>query len=237
MVLTRLAVHRLDVPLAAAAPVVWVGLEYLRTHLMTGFGWYLMAHSQFDFTTLIQISDLGGAYGVSFVLLVASAALAECIPARWFSGLRLLPPMCDVEAAVRSASSRRRVISVLSSILLTAASVLYGIYRGDHAEFPTGPRVGIAQGDFRSDVKHDPNEAEAIYERHVRLTGMLVDYRPDVIVWPETMVPYRAAASGPRADPRSCSTSSPRFARRSGRTRRQTSPASCAIRRRWPGRA
>lgn len=190
LAITRMAVLRIGVPLALAAPMVWVGLEFLRSHLLTGFGWYLIGHSQHDFTSLVQISDLCGAYGVSFVVLVAAAAATECVPASWFTALRLLPPVCDVESALRTVSQRRKLASVLTSVLLTASSVLYGVYRLDHLEFPQGPRVGLIQGDFRSDVKHDPEEADDIYQRHVELTGMTVDFRPDVIVWPETMVPY-----------------------------------------------
>jgi apolipoprotein N-acyltransferase len=186
----RAAVHRLNVPLAVAAPIVWVGLEYLRSHLMTGFAWYLLGHSQHDFTTLIQISDLFGAYGVSFVVLFAAAALAECVPGVWFSRLRLCPPVCDLAAAVRTASARRQFLGVLCSALLVGSGVLYGVYRQQHAEFPIGPRVALIQGDFRSEVKHDPDAAKEIYQRHFQLTGLTVEHRPDVIIWPETMFPY-----------------------------------------------
>ena len=35
--LTRVAVHRLKVPLMLAAPVIWVGLETIRSYFLTGF--------------------------------------------------------------------------------------------------------------------------------------------------------------------------------------------------------
>ncbi|MFV0445299.1 MAG: apolipoprotein N-acyltransferase [Planctomycetaceae bacterium] len=193
----RLAVGRWNLPLAVAAPVVWVGLEFLRAHLMTGFAWYLIGHSQHDFTTLLQISDLFGAYGVSFVVVLAAAALAETVPASGFARLRLVPPVCQLDQAVRIGSSRRRLLSVLASLLLTSASLGYGWYRTRDAEFPTGPRVGLIQGDFRSDVKHDVASAAALYEVHTTLTGMTVPYRPDVIVWPETMVPWALHLADP----------------------------------------
>ncbi|MCA9055196.1 MAG: apolipoprotein N-acyltransferase, partial [Planctomycetaceae bacterium] len=193
----RTAVHRLRIPLTIAAPVVWIGLEYLRTHLMTGFGWYLLGHSQHEFTSLVQISDLFGAYGVSFVVMFAAAALTECIPVSWFPHLRLLPPICVPDAAVVTAPSRHRLLAVVSSIVLVSASVGYGVIRSQHDPFPTGPRVGLIQGDFRSEVKHDPNAVHDIYRRHVQLTGMTVDYRPDVIIWPETMFPYLLLQADP----------------------------------------
>ena len=46
LALARLAVLRLRLPLMVAAPVVWVGLEYVRAYVLTGFPWYYLAHSQ-----------------------------------------------------------------------------------------------------------------------------------------------------------------------------------------------
>ena len=66
--LSRVAVHRYRVPLTLAVPVIWVGLEFVRAHLMTGFSWYYLAHTQHRWIGLIQISDVTGAYGVSFLL-------------------------------------------------------------------------------------------------------------------------------------------------------------------------
>src|SRR5262249_10938940 len=43
-------------PLVVTLPVVWVALEFLRSHLATGFSWYLLGHSQHDFLPLIQIT-------------------------------------------------------------------------------------------------------------------------------------------------------------------------------------
>lgn len=197
LAIARLATLRLHVPLVLVAPVVWVGLEYLRSHLWTGFAWYLVGHSQHNFTSLVQISDLVGAYGVSFVVLLSAAAVAECVPAAWFTSLWLLPPVCDLGQAVATAGLRRRAGSVVASLALVIASVLYGGQRLRHAEFPTGPRVALVQGDFRSEVKHDPGAAQDIYNRHNYLTGLAVDYRPDVVIWPETMCPFPLLIADP----------------------------------------
>ena len=85
LLLCRGAVHRLRVPLVIAAPTIWVGLEYLRAYLFTGGSWYYLGHTQYRLIELIQISDLVGAYGVSFVVMSAAAALAGIVPASWLS--------------------------------------------------------------------------------------------------------------------------------------------------------
>ncbi|MFZ5800346.1 MAG: apolipoprotein N-acyltransferase, partial [Candidatus Omnitrophota bacterium] len=58
-----------------ALPSVWVLLEYLRSHLLTGFGWALLGYSQYKFLPVIQIADIFGALGVSFLVAMGNAAI------------------------------------------------------------------------------------------------------------------------------------------------------------------
>jgi len=62
--LTRIAVQRLRMPVILAAPVVWTGLELARAHLLTGFRMAAVGHTQYQWITLIQVSDLAGDYAV-----------------------------------------------------------------------------------------------------------------------------------------------------------------------------
>ncbi|MEZ6068035.1 MAG: apolipoprotein N-acyltransferase [Planctomycetaceae bacterium] len=191
LAVTRRAVHRLRVPLAIAAPAVWVGIEYLRSHLLTGFGWYLLGHSQWEFTTLIQMADLTGVYGITLLMVLASAAITELLPVGLYRKLRLLPPSLEVAAPLLTGSPRRQLVSVLASVLLFSAAVTYGLQRRQREEFPVGPRVTLVQGDFRSQVKHDEGRAEQIYLQHLAIGGATVQsHRPQLVIWPETMFPW-----------------------------------------------
>jgi apolipoprotein N-acyltransferase len=49
------------------APVFWVALEYVRSFLLTGFPWGIVGYSQFNRLHIIQISDMFGVYGISFL--------------------------------------------------------------------------------------------------------------------------------------------------------------------------
>ena len=40
----------------------WVAFEYVRGHLLSGFGWVGLGHSQYKNLVLIQIADLTGVY-------------------------------------------------------------------------------------------------------------------------------------------------------------------------------
>lgn len=185
--LSRVAVHRLRVPLVLAVPVAWVGLEYLRAYAMTGFSWYYLGHTQYRFVELIQISDVTGAYGVSFLVAMSAAAVAGLVPLSMFARLRLLPP--EGSNAAPLSVSKHPFVPVLAASLMFAAVLGYGFIRRGQAEFQPGPRVAIVQGNFTASLKHDPSEHKRILQQHDELTGQAVKlgHRPDLIVWPETM--------------------------------------------------
>jgi apolipoprotein N-acyltransferase len=204
LLLCRGAVHRLRVPLVIAAPTIWVGLEYLRAYLFTGGSWYYLGHTQYRWIELIQISDLVGAYGVSFVVMSAAAALAGIIPSSWLApasgGNVNAATIAESNPAFRAPGEEMRtsagsspgvrlrdVLAVAYSVLLVGGCLIYGYVRRGQAEFHEGPRIALVQGNFTSAVKRDPSEATSIFNRHYMLTGAAVKYQPDLIVWPESM--------------------------------------------------
>jgi apolipoprotein N-acyltransferase len=181
----RTAVHRWRLPLALAAPVVWAGLEYFRAHVFTGFSWYYLGHTQYRWLELIQISDLVGVYGISFLLVLSSSVIAMLVPVSVFDRFKLRLKTSLERGAV--AEPRKPLVQVAVLIALLAAVVGYGYARRANVEFQPGPRVALIQGNFISSLKHDPNRYRDIFRTHDALTGMSVQYDPDLIVWPETM--------------------------------------------------
>jgi apolipoprotein N-acyltransferase len=186
VVLSRVAVRRLHVPLTLAGPIVWVGLELLRGYLLTGFGWYYLAHSQYRWIELIQISDLAGAYGVSFLIALVAACTAELLPVSFLARLGLLPASA-ASAGLGVLTLTGRITRVVCCLSVFAATLGYGYARRNGNEFAAGPRVALVQGNVTSEVKHDPQDWPKIQRRHEILTGLAVQHQPDLIVWPETM--------------------------------------------------
>lgn len=193
--LCRVAVHRLGVPLMLAAPVVWTATELSRAHVMTGFAWYYLGHTQYRWLELIQISDITGAYGVSFLIVMVSACLAGLVPGRVFARLRLLPKGCETasgpKGAIPDGSLRRQSVAVAVSLTVFAAVISYGVLRRNQADFKEGPRIALVQGNFTSDVKFDPAKQQRIFYKHLSLTELAARHQPDLIVWPETSYPNR----------------------------------------------
>jgi apolipoprotein N-acyltransferase len=189
---TRVAVQRVRVPLVLAVPVVWVGLEFLQAHLMTGFAWYYLGHTQYAWLEMIQISDITGAYGVSFVVAMTSAAIAGLVPGIVFQKLNLLPGNFEGNTIDQTATLKRKVVAVTAAVVVFAGVLTYGYVRRSQATWTmpdarSGPRVALVQGNFTSKVKHDPMQRVTMLRTHDVLTGMAVRHQPDVIVLPETM--------------------------------------------------
>lgn len=188
LALTRTAVSRLGAPLFVAAPVMWVGLEYLRAYLVTGFSWYYIGHTQHNWIEIIQISDLVGAYGVSFLVVMANAAIVQVIPLKWIHQLKLQWADEQTDTVDASAASRVRCVAISLAVVLFALG--YGFLRRHQSEFQVGPRVSLIQGNFVASLKPDTDQWGEIYRTHHYLTGLTVPYQPDLIIWPEAMFRY-----------------------------------------------
>ncbi len=150
----------------------WVCLEYLRAHVMTGFPWALLAHTQTSYPGAIQIADTIGAYGVSFLLVFVNTAIFEELTAR---GL--------------SKALRLRRAGVVAAVV--AAWLGYGAWRLDQDPRLASPlKVALVQADIAQEIKWVSRFSESIFDKYVLLTE-IVELRddPDVIIWPETSFP------------------------------------------------
>lgn len=62
-------------------PAVWVCGEFVRSDLTFGSSWGILGYSQFQHLSLIQIADLSGVYGLSFLMAFSSYLVAESVDA------------------------------------------------------------------------------------------------------------------------------------------------------------
>ncbi|HCP11371.1 MAG TPA: apolipoprotein N-acyltransferase [Planctomycetaceae bacterium] len=174
-------------PIWLSVPLVWTTLEYARGMLLTGFAWYYLGHSQYRWISLIQIADVTGAWGVSFLVALISGVLVLSIPpallSRW--GLDLV----DCAPVGR----RGFVIPAFTVLGMLTVCLVYGAVRSvDPAstDFPPGPVVALIQGNFTPELKHDPQLVMSRFRIHNVLMQSSVRLQPDLVVWPETMFPW-----------------------------------------------
>lgn len=73
--LGRIMVHDHRVPLVIAAPLVFTALEWVRAHMITGWGAMMLANSQVRYPRVLQICDLAGGYGLTFLMVMVSVAV------------------------------------------------------------------------------------------------------------------------------------------------------------------
>lgn len=156
-------------------PVAWVACEYLRAWLMTGFPWLFFAHSFYEHIPLIQISDLTGAYGVSFLALLANGAATS-------AALQAFGPT----------GGRRRwrgpLLSTAACVAAFGSAYAYGVFRLDEARFRAGPRVAVLQENFPllvSDLHRD--HPFYVFAKYLRLAADAAREQPDLVVFPETV--------------------------------------------------
>lgn len=169
--LSRVAVHRLRLPLWLAAPIVWTALELARAHLLSGFLMAALAHTQLRWTALIQISDLAGGYAVSFVVMLAAACLVEC----W--------SLSDKRVHWRA---------ILPAAICLPLALAYGYWRlAEDETDPAGlsPTVALIQGNIAPDWKQNAEKQTQILETYLRMSAEATRDRSDIdlVVWPETM--------------------------------------------------
>ncbi len=179
--LTRLAVHRLRIPLMLAAPIIWVGLEYARAYFLSGFPWYYLAHSQFRALYVIQIADVTGSLGVSFLIAVTNA---------WLVDLATLPLLRTVRGK-SPRLCRRQYVRLCVMTTIWGSTLCYGVYRISTAAFRDGPKLALLQSNIeqRHKMKGDPNAIAREFQQLLVKAMSRVD-RPELIVWPETSYPF-----------------------------------------------
>ena len=168
---------RVHVPALVIAPALWVTLEYARTYIITGFPWSLLGYSQFSFLPMIQISDITGVYGISF--LVAS-----------FNGL-IFDLMRQRRTVMSEVSQRKFVMSgAMALALIIIASLIYGMAKLKHNEQANNITVTVLQGNIDQDKKWDRKHQREVIDTYKDLTLAAASEQPDLVVWPESALPF-----------------------------------------------
>ena len=166
--LSRVAVHRLHVPVILAAPVVWTGLELVRAHLLTGFTMASLGHTQYRWIELIQLSDLAGAYGVGFVVMLVAACLARMVP---------------------SDGKPWTVWPLLPAAGVLCATLVYGHLRVSREPGEPQARIALIQGSIDVVLNPAPGTHDRMHNQYRELSEKAVAQYGDLdlIIWPETV--------------------------------------------------
>lgn len=174
----RHVARRRNIPLAVAFACIWVAGEFLRAVVLSGFPWFFLSHSVFKVLTLIQVSDLVGAYGVSFLIAAFNGALADIVLDRLQS--RDKPPPVWLK---RRPQTRKSAVIAVALLLFVC---VYGQIQLRRATSRPGPKIALLQGDYVMSV--DGEEAPDVEKRatYFAMANAASTQSPDVYVLPET---------------------------------------------------
>jgi apolipoprotein N-acyltransferase len=164
-------------PAMIAAPAIWVTMEYIRTYALTGYPWALLGYSQYKFLPLIQISDITGVYGISFLLIAFNCAIFDVI--RTYT--KRDDPTAPLPAVVLSCAI------VLTGII--GMSLFYGMESLADENNGSKIKVSVVQGNIPQDKKWNYEFQRDVIDKYKKLTSE-ISSNPDLIVWPETAVPF-----------------------------------------------
>jgi len=145
-------------------------VEWLRSFVLTGFPWNAVGYAAMPVPLLMQSSVIVGLLAMNVLAVIVFA-----MPA-------LLAGRRDLKTGI------------VLALLLVTAHVGYGAYRLSFAQTDAkGPLVRIVQPSIAQDLKWDNDARRAILDQHLALTAQAPAEgkpKPQVIVWPETAVPY-----------------------------------------------
>jgi apolipoprotein N-acyltransferase len=161
--------------------VLWAGVEWVRGLGEFGFTWGWLAYSQTPHPSLAWGARLVGATGVSFLIALMNAALAEVVVAVVRKD-RLVAPMVRATLGVG-----------LVVLCLAGARAVVKKMPG-----PAGPeiRAAVVQGSAHgpltakdASLPLSAAEQQKTLDIYGSLTAKAAQQRPALVVWPESVIP------------------------------------------------
>jgi apolipoprotein N-acyltransferase len=152
--------------LLLAAPVIWTALEFARTHVISGFPWSLLGYTQYRSLPVIQVADITGVYGISFLVVLANTAVFLAI------------------------DSRKDLVPLVAAAAALGAALGYGALRLSAPAGEDSLRVAVIQGNIDQDRKWDRAFRSEVIDTFERLTLSVLPGDPDLVIWPETATPF-----------------------------------------------
>lgn len=166
---------RRNLLLAVFAAASWTGLEWLRGILFSGFGWNGLGVALHANVAMIQVADLTGVGGLSFLIVMVNMIALLTIKRLWMETRRgAMRPHYDFGL----------------TLALVALVFIYGIHRLTKDETETKPlTVAAVQANIPQYQKWDPEFQRRIHETYAHHTGVAAAVDPDLIAWPEAATP------------------------------------------------
>ena len=155
---------------------LWVVLEFCRSHFLTGFGGGLLGHSQQKNLLFLQVADIVGVYGISFLVVMVNVWAKEIVSA-W--------------QKKDSAAFQKLALSTIIIFLLIVDVGIYGFYRLKSVDNVQASkvRISVIQANIANERRWHPSGWSLILKDHLFLAARASMDNPDLIIWPESSYP------------------------------------------------
>lgn len=165
--------------LALGGGCLWVALELLRTHFLSGLPWALLGYSQYQWLTVIQFADITGVYGVSFLIVSVNSVLASLI-------------LWSIKQP-RSPGIPFPWSTLFPTVTALALVLIYGTWKLQ-AQFKTDSQapqltIGLVQANIDQAHKWDEAYRQQTLSRYADLSAQAAQ-KVDLLVWPEAATPF-----------------------------------------------
>jgi len=149
-------------------PFLWVSLEYILTHFLTGFPWGLIGSTQHSNIWFIQLATITGVYGLSFILILFQSMF------------------------VYSMRYNRKMpfFSALALVLIIHLGGWLSVKKITPHE--NSFTAAVIQGNVSSDIYWDQISTLQVwdlFDQHLELSQKADEGGADLIIWPEFSVP------------------------------------------------
>ncbi|MCS6809530.1 MAG: apolipoprotein N-acyltransferase [Bacteroidota bacterium] len=180
-------------------PFLWTAFEWLHSLGEASYPWQALGYTQAYYTPVIQIADITGVWGISWIIVAVNAAWASVV-----LSFRDVPQSCTIPLLQRLvyavSCSKREIVLVLGLML---GILMYGTVRvRDYAHTTLTQKlpcihIGIIQPNINPWGKWQRNAHDQVL-LHIHLSDSLrVAHRLarsanlDAVLWSETAIPYR----------------------------------------------
>ena len=172
------------------APALWVAMEYARANLFFfSMPWNFLAHSQYRYLPVIQIADITGVYGISFLIVMVNQFLSQVLEL-FFKERKWAPSY-----GFRKIFTKNWIVSFIMIVVVIASTVIYGWQKSVLPGSEESLRVALVQANVLTRNNMDIADQKEHLATYKRLTNEASSSKPDLIIWPASSLPAPISSS------------------------------------------
>lgn len=152
-------------------PMFWVTGEYILTLTDLKFPWLTIGHGLAKFTSFIQIADIVGAFGLSFIVIWINILI--------YKGIKTF-----------NENLKSGLIQFLIAVSIFVLIIIYGFIKISSLDISEKKiKVGIIQPNIDPWNKWELGGIDQILQNYFELSQKCIDEGAKLVVWPETALP------------------------------------------------